>query len=158
MSPEQIGQILLGLAGLILGGGGAGAILEYKSRKKKEPIDQATAAAAISEKAGNLALAMAQSSNNDIRSLREEMEALREDNRKQRRDMDAMGAELAKRSQVLEATRSELRALMMGVREWYMGKVVNQWEIIRQQPVPPDPPLELRNWDSGYSSLINEED
>lgn len=141
-------QVLPPILGILFSGGLVGTILTYRLGKKKQPIDSATAAAAISERAGHLALAIAETQRKDI-------DALRRDLGQQRTDMNAVAAELAKRSEVLDRTRQEVRALIHGIREWYDHKIVAHWEVVRLQPVPPDPPVEIQGLDHPYSSLLD---
>lgn len=140
-------QVVFPIIGVLLSGGLVGAWFNYRLGKKKLPIDSNTAAAVLSEKAGNLALAIAERGDKKLVSLEEKQD-------QQRRDMDAMAAELARKGDLLDKVVNVIH----GFREWYNGKIVDQWDTVRQQPVPPDPPLEMKHWDETYSSLVTGRD
>jgi len=140
-------QFVIPLMGFLITGGSLGAFLTYRLGKKKLPIDSNTAAAVLSEKAGNLALAVAERADKKMITLEEKQD-------RQRKDMDAMAAELARKGDLLD----KVVHVIHGFREWYDGKIVQQWDTVRQQPVPPDPPLEMKHWDDNYSSLITGRD
>lgn len=138
-------QFVIPIIGVLLSGSLVGAWLTYRLGKKKLPIDSNTAAAVLSEKAGNLALAIAVRGDQKLVALEGKQD-------QQRKDMDAMAAELARKGDLLDKVVNVIH----GFREWYNGKIVDQWDTVRQQPVPPDPPLEMKRWDDTYSSLIKD--
>ena len=147
-------QWLVPILVVLLGGGSLGAYLTYKLGKKKLPIDSNTAAALLSEKAGNLALAIAERGDKRLVELEKSLHI-------QRRDMNGMAEELAntnrkltEKSELVDKTRSEVQAIWHGFWGWYENKIVGPWETVRQQPIPPDPPVEFNNPDRPYSSIL----
>jgi hypothetical protein len=57
----------------------------------------------------------------------------------------------------LDRTRAEVKALIHGIREWYDRKIVDRWEVVRLQPVPPDPPVEIQKFAHPYSSMLGDD-
>lgn len=154
-------QLILPLIGTILGTGSIAAFLNYRISKNKEPIDAATAAAAISEKAGNMALAIAERQDKDIRRQTDDILGLRKSQTTQGEVMDAMAKELAmtkskltEKSQKLDRLDQRFETFFHGIRDWYDNKIVAQWDDIRQRPVPPDPPMEMANTNE-YTSILD---
>ena len=148
-------QILVPVLGILLSGGTLGAFLTYRIGKKKLPIDSNTAAALISERAGNLALAIAERGDKNLTRLEDVVN-------KQRKDMDVMASQLtatnlklSEKSELVDKTRSEVQAIWHGFWGWYDNKIVARWETVRQQPIPPDPPIEFNNQDRPYSSILD---
>lgn len=141
-------QILVPLLGFLLPAGGVTAWVSWRHQKKMEPIDSATAVVAMSESAGKMALAIASRQDSDIVKLRKDMDAMS-------KTLASTAEKLAVKSDLLDKTRFEISTLFHGFRNWYDNKIVAHWETVRQQPVPPDPPIELSNT-SGYSSMLND--
>lgn len=139
-------QAALPFFGIILSGGLIKVILDNRRAKRQEPIDSATAASLISEKAGNMALAIAERQDREIKELREIMQ-------NQRRDMNAMDTELRAKGDLVLRTREEIKAIFQGFRTWYFDKIVEPWETVRQNPVPPDPPA-VMTAGSEFSSML----
>lgn len=137
-------QILMPILLALLSGGIITGWFEFRSRNKKAPIDTALASSLMSEQAGKLALSIAERQETELKDLKKDMKT-------QRTDMDAIAAELAKKSLLLDKVVNVIH----GFREWYDGKIVQQWDTVRQNPVPPDPPVEMRNWDDHYSSFLD---
>lgn len=147
-------QWLVPVLVVLAGGGLLGAWLTYKLGKKKLPIDSNTAAAILSEKAGNLALAIAERSDGKLVGIEAKMD-------QQRKDMNAMAAQLAitnlklaEKSELVDKTRAEVQSIWHGFWGWYDNKIVARWETLRLQPIPPDPPIEFNNPDRPYSSMF----
>jgi len=147
-------QILIPVLGVLAGGGALGAWLTYKLGKKKLPIDSNTAAAVLSEKAGNLALAIATRGDANLTRLEEVVNQQREDMNAMSAQLAATNLKLSQKSELVDKTRSEVQAIWHGFWGWYDNKIVARWEIVRQQPIPPDPPIEFNNPDRPYSSIL----
>jgi hypothetical protein len=76
--------------------------------------------------------------------------------------MDAMASQLAatnlklsEKSEIVDKTRAQVQAIWHGFWGWYDNKIVARWDTVRQQPIPPDPPVEFNNPDRPYSSMLN---
>lgn len=113
-----------------LGMGGLGGVIrEWWRDRRRDPIDRATAMVALSQTAGEQALAL-------VHDLREEVTRLH--------------AREASTQAALAGLRRDFDTFRKSWLDWYRH-ITRDWSRIRQQPIPPDPPLV--DGDS-YSSII----
>ena len=96
--PPEVASWLIPVIVAVLGAGGAGGLIAWRTQIKREPIDEETAAVLNAKTAGELALAVAKQQGDalveqadSIRMLREDLSTLRAEYERTRSILDVVG-------------------------------------------------------------------
>lgn len=128
MAPTELTQMLFGILGTILSGGLVKVFLDWRTTRRKEPIEAKTAEIANAKTLSDAALAM-------VADMREDRD--RQDQRiatLEQRDRERECREQQDRERI-----ANLEGFAMRVGSWYQ-KLVADWPYYRQQDQPPPIP------------------
>ena len=122
--------LLVAIVTTLLSGGVVTALAGWLRDRKRAPIDALSAVTAMSESVGRQAVAL-------VEQLQEQQVA---DRSVSRLEIERLRADLTRQQHAVGVIRRELSNLRSAWSAWYRAVIVDQWDTVRRDPSPPDPP------------------
>lgn len=122
--------LLIAIVTTLLSGGVVTALAGWLRDRKRAPIDALSAVTAMSESVGRQAVAL-------VEQLQEQQVA---DRSVSRLEIERLRADLTRQQHAVGVIRRELSNLRSAWSAWYRAVIVDQWDTVRRDPSPPDPP------------------
>ena len=122
--------LLVAIVTTLLSGGVVTALAGWLRDRKRAPIDALSAVTAMSESVGRQAVAL-------VEQLQEQQAA---DRSVSRLEIERLRADLSRQQHAVGVIRRELSNLRSAWLAWYRAVIVDQWDTVRRDPSPPDPP------------------
>ena len=131
MSEASIVTIIIGVLGLLGGGGFWG----YKQFSKEAPVKKRDADIAVAEKSQQMALKVAEESRNDVKRLRDELNAEREARHTLTGRVDSLEGQVREANRTIQTLREAIRLFHAA---W--DDLTHRWHVVRQSEQPPTRP------------------